>query len=178
MFRPLLLSLVALALAAAPANAQSRMSERGGPEIQQLGNFEIQDLMVSIRYASADGRSTRVEVTGEAPRGADDLVLVATAGRRTFEIPLETGRDGTLSGAGTLPTLGETDALAILVAPEAGVRFGIPVYDERQGWNIEQGSAWKAEEGETSIVGTREGNGWSVTISMDWPLDVDIVIEG
>lgn len=151
-----------------------------------MGNFEIQDLVVSIDYAETRRGQTQATVTvrptdrsmalDKSSTKLTALVATATNGRNA-RIALRAAEDGTLTGTGILPTLGNTDALALMVSRNAGFRFSVPVYDERNGWNIEQGSAWKVEEGET-LTGSAEGDGWRIDISMDWPLDVDITIEG
>lgn len=174
------LLLFALGLFLLPA-ANAQAEKPGTPPVQKMGNFEIQDLMVSIRYDEARRGRTQATVTAKSPAGKLDmegLMLVASSNGRMARIPLRAADDGTLTGTGTLPTLGETDELAILMGRDTGFRFGVPTYDPtREGWNIEQGSAWNIEQG--SAITSQRGNGWRVdiTIETDPPVIV-IVVEG
>ncbi|GAB5534516.1 MAG: hypothetical protein Rubg2KO_07650 [Rubricoccaceae bacterium] len=181
-----LLFILALSVLMLPA-AQAQRSLANGPQVERMGNFEIQDLIVEINYAESRRGRAQATVTIRPPEAAMELdksstKLMALVARstngRTARIPLRVTDDGTLTGTGTLPTLGTLDELALMADRETGLRFGIPVYDGRQGWNIEQGSAWKVDEGET-LTGMREGNGWriDITIETDPPVIV-IVVEG
>jgi hypothetical protein len=156
--------LLALVLTASAATAQR--GEMLKIPVEQLGNFEIQDLMIQIRYAEDDGRMVPASITARAPDGKLDmrqLVLSAVSGDKVHPIVLRPGDDGMLVGTGELPPLAETQALHLRMSPRS-----------ERGFNIGMPPTLRADD----IVGSAQGKGWTITVSMDWPLDVDIVIEG
>lgn len=158
--------LLLLAAFAAP----SASAQRGTPveiPVQKMGNFEIQDLMIHIRYAEGerDGDLMGATVTARAARGRlrmQQLYLGgALGGEEIATIALRDAGDGTLVGRGSLPPLSKLESLQLRMGPRS-----------TQGFNIGMPPTLR------DAPGTASGEGWKIEVSMDWPLDVDIVIEG
>lgn len=157
--------LVLLAACAAP----SASAQRGTPveiPVQKMGNFEIQDLVIHIQYAEGehDGGLMEATVTARAAKGRlgiRQLYLGGALGDEISTIALRPADDGTLVGRGALPPLSKLETLQLRMGPRStnGFNIGMPptLRDAR---------------------GSASGEGWKIEVSMDWPLDVDIVIEG
>lgn len=165
----LFLSILALLVFTSTA-AHAQTGRTGSIEVpppDRLGNFEIQDLVIQISYAEAarGNRAVPAQVTVRAPEGerltVRQLYLGGALGDEISTIALRSNGDGALVGEGVLPPLSQVDAFHLRMDPDGkdGLVIGMPP-DVRGDF---QGGA--------------QGNGIKIEISMDWPLDVDIVIE-
>ncbi|MEM1056021.1 MAG: hypothetical protein AAGI52_10880 [Bacteroidota bacterium] len=164
-------SLALLALLVFTSTAALAQSERGGkaevPAPDKLGNFEIQDLMVRITYANdtQDARGVPAQVTVRPLEGdrleTPRLYLGGALGDEIRTIELRPSDDGTLVGEGMLPPLSQVEAFHLRMDREGknGLTIGMPP-------NVRE-----------DFEGGARGEGIKIEISMDWPLDVDIVIE-
>ncbi|MEL6614084.1 MAG: hypothetical protein AAFQ43_00015 [Bacteroidota bacterium] len=163
--RTLLLLLVALLCTASAASAQR--GEMAPVTVEQLGNFEIQDLIITIQYANVPRGDAPVSarITVQAPEGGrldiPTLHIGGTMGDEPAMVALRQTGDGTLSGQGMIPHPSQTETLRLRMDEGGKLGFNIGMPPTIRG----------------DFRGGAEADGIKIEISMDWPLDVDIVIE-
>jgi hypothetical protein len=160
-------SLLLLALLFAASSASAQRGEISPVTVEQMGNFEIQDLIITITYETTPrgSRLAPATVTVQAPDGGrlgvPSLYLGGALGDEISTVALREGEDGVLTGRGMLPPPGTVDAYQLRMdeGGKMGLKIGLPP---------DLGGDFR---------GGAEANGIKIVVSMDWPLDVDIVIE-
>ena len=162
-----LATLALLAMTSTLAVAQPGRSGMVEIPVEKLGNFEIQDLIISIQYEDeprSDGLVS-AKATARAPEGGDlsiqRLYLGGGLGDENSTIEMLVSFDGTLVGRGLLPHPSKMDGYQLRMDEDGKLGFNIGMPPTIRG----------------DFEGGARGEGWKIEISMDWPLDVDIVIE-
>lgn len=131
-----LLSLLAVLFLALPSQAQ-----RGQP-----GFSEAQ---IEIAYEDGTSGPALVTLKADSEIEARQILLSMTDGDKDHELRLRDGGDGTFSARADLPAMQDVRSLRLGTGDGPGRAFQMP--ELRQGRN-------------GSFTGTREANGWRVTV--------------